>query len=83
MRTVPSRNNLALLVALDDQLSILSAEISHRHGSPLADGIIYKTAKQYEAELMTQDADLEKLTRRDLYHASEKEVAGRPSYFLE
>ena len=49
------------VVPLDDQLSILAAELSHRHQLPLADGIIYTTAKHQDAELITQDADLEGL----------------------
>ena len=49
------------VVPLDDQLSILAAEVSHRHKLPLADGIIYTTAKHQDAELITQDADMEGL----------------------
>ena len=49
------------VVPLDDQLSILAAELSHRHKLPLANGIIYTTAKHQDAELITQDADLEGL----------------------
>ena len=49
------------VVPLDDQLSILAAEVSHRHKLPLADGIIYTTAKGHGAELITQDADMEGL----------------------
>lgn len=49
------------VVALDDSLSILSAELSHRHRLSLADGIIYATAKQCSAELITQDSDMEGL----------------------
>jgi len=49
------------VVPLDDQLSIIAAEVSHRHKLPLADGIIYTTAKHQGAELITQDADMEGL----------------------
>ncbi len=49
------------VVALDDRLSILAAEMSHKHSLPLADGIIYTTARQLDAELITQDADMEGL----------------------
>lgn len=49
------------VVPLDDQISILAAELSHRHKLPLADGIIYTTAKDHDAELITQDADMEGL----------------------
>lgn len=49
------------VVPLDDQLSILAAEVGHRHKLPLADGIIYTTAKHQDAELITQDSDMEGL----------------------
>ncbi len=49
------------VVPLDDQLSILAAEVSHRHKLPLADGVIYATAKNQGSELITQDADMEGL----------------------
>lgn len=49
------------IVPLDDRLAIIAAEVSHRHRLPLADGIIYATAREASAELLTQDADLEGL----------------------
>lgn len=49
------------VVPLDDQISILAAELSHRHRLPLADGIIYTTAVSERAKLITQDSDLEGL----------------------
>jgi predicted nucleic acid-binding protein len=49
------------VVPLDDRLAIMAAEISHKHGLPLADGIIYATARAASAELLTQDVDLEGL----------------------
>ena len=49
------------VVPLDDQISILAAELSHRHQLPLADGIIYTTAVSHHAELITQNSDLEGL----------------------
>tara|TARA_B110000908_G_scaffold62447_1_gene75799 strand:+ start:117 stop:503 length:387 start_codon:yes stop_codon:yes gene_type:complete len=49
------------VVPLDDQLSIFAAEVSHRHKLSLADGIIYTTAKHQDAELITQEADMEGL----------------------
>ncbi|MFT5469539.1 MAG: putative nucleic acid-binding protein [Verrucomicrobiales bacterium] len=48
-------------VPLDDRLAIIAAEISRRHQLRLADGIIYATARDSSAELLTQDADLEGL----------------------
>ncbi len=50
------------IISLDEHLSILAAELSHKHGLPLADGIIYTTAKHCVAELLTQDADMEGLS---------------------
>ena len=49
------------VVPLDDRLAVIAAETSHRHGLPLADGIIYATARDAAAELLTLDADLEGL----------------------
>ncbi len=49
------------VIPLDDQLAIFAAELSHRLKLPLADGIIYTTARQERADLVTQDADLEGL----------------------
>ena len=49
------------VVPLNDRLAILAAETSHRHRLPLADGIIYTTARSASAELLTQDSDLEGL----------------------
>lgn len=49
------------VVDLDAFHAVASAEISHKHRLPLADGIIYTTAVQCNAELITQDADLKGL----------------------
>ena len=49
------------VIPLDARLSILAADLSHRHKLPLADGIIYTTALKCDAGLITQDADLEGL----------------------
>ena len=49
------------VIPFDDQIAILTAELNHRHKLPLADGIIFTTAKHYGAEVITQDADLEGL----------------------
>ncbi len=49
------------VVSLDDRLAIVAAEISHRYKLPLADGIIYATARDASASLLTQDADLDGL----------------------
>ena len=61
------------VISLDDSLAVLAAEMSFRHGLPLADGIIFTTAQKCEAELLTQDADLEGLPSvRYIRHQSRK-----------
>lgn len=49
------------VVDLDAFHAVASAELSHKYRLPLADGIIYSTSKQCDAELITQDADLKGL----------------------
>lgn len=49
------------VINLDAFHAIASAELSHKLKLPLADGIIYTTAQQCKAELITQDADLKGL----------------------
>ncbi|MCB1125081.1 MAG: type II toxin-antitoxin system VapC family toxin [Verrucomicrobiae bacterium] len=49
------------VVPLDARLAVIAAELSHRHRLPLADGIIYATARTADAELLTQDSDLQGL----------------------
>ncbi|MBE7537089.1 MAG: type II toxin-antitoxin system VapC family toxin [Opitutaceae bacterium] len=49
------------VVALDDRLAVIAAEISHRFKLTLADGIIYATARIASANLLTQDSDLDGL----------------------
>ncbi|MEK6230808.1 MAG: type II toxin-antitoxin system VapC family toxin [Luteolibacter sp.] len=49
------------VMPLDGRLAVIAADVSHRHRLPLADGIIYATAREFSAELLTQDADLEGL----------------------
>ena len=51
------------VVALDTSLALLAASLGARHKLPLADSIIYATAKQSDAVLWTQDADFESLDR--------------------
>lgn len=59
--TVAASMKQVKVVALDDRLAIIAAEVSHRFRLPLADGIIYATALEASAELLTQDADLKGL----------------------
>jgi predicted nucleic acid-binding protein len=60
--TIAASMKQGKVVPLDDRLAIMAVEISHKHGLPLADGIIYATARAASAELLTQDADLEGLS---------------------
>ena len=59
--TVAASMKQGRVVALDERLAILAAELSHKYQLRLADGIIYATACAASAELLTQDADLEGL----------------------
>jgi len=59
--TVLALMKQAKVIDLDAFHAVASAELSHTHKLPLADGIIYATARQCEADLITQDADLEDL----------------------
>ncbi len=45
------------VVGLDDFTAICAAKLSHELKLPVADGVILATARVYEAEIWTQDAD--------------------------
>jgi predicted nucleic acid-binding protein len=45
------------IIPLDESLSISAAKISNEYKIPLADSIIYATAKKHNAILWTQDSD--------------------------
>ena len=49
------------IVDLDEDLSLSAARISHEHKIPMADSIIYATAKKYGAAVWTQDEDFQNL----------------------
>ena len=49
------------VVSLDASLALLAAALGARHGLPLADSIIYATAKRDNALVWTQDADFDGL----------------------
>ena len=57
--TIAASMKQARVVPYGERLAIMAAEISHKHQLRLADGIIYATARDAAAELLTQDADLE------------------------
>lgn len=50
------------VVALDSGIALNAAQLGVAHKLPLADSIIYATAKQYEAIVWTMDADFSGLT---------------------
>ena len=53
--------NLGRVEPLDAPLATEAAILSVEHRLPMADSIIYATARRFEAELWTQDADFENL----------------------
>lgn len=59
--TVAALMKQGRIVPLDDRLAVIAAEVSHRHRLSLADGLIYATALEASAKLLTQNADLEGL----------------------
>ena len=51
----------ARVVPLDTSLALLAADIAREHKLAMADAIIYATARQHEATLVTSDAHFESL----------------------
>jgi predicted nucleic acid-binding protein len=49
------------IIALDESLAIEAAHFGLRHKLPLADSIIYATARRFDALLWTRDADFKDL----------------------
>ena|SRR5579871_5216513 len=49
------------VVPLDAGLADFAARLGLRHNLPLADSIVYATARSYDAVLFTQDEDFKKL----------------------
>lgn len=49
------------IVDLDEDLSLSAARISNEHKIPMADSIIYATAKKFGATIWTQDEDFKDL----------------------
>ena len=45
------------LATLTSQIALLGADLSLKNNLPMADSIIYATAKMYDAPLWTQDSD--------------------------
>jgi len=49
------------LVELDTPIALHAAELGQAHGLPLADSVIYATARLHQATVWTQDSDFEGL----------------------
>lgn len=49
------------VVPLDESLAVAAAELGLAHKLPLADSIVYATAKRFDALVWTQDSDFEGL----------------------
>ena len=49
------------MIQLTESIAYLAADLSLRHGLAMADAIVYATAKDQEAEVVTGDADLKDL----------------------
>ena len=49
------------VIPLDAQLALNAASLGLAHKLPLADSVIYATARKYQATLWTQDRDFESL----------------------
>ena len=55
------RLNTTQVIQLTESIAYLAADVSLRHGLAMADAIVYATAKDQEAEVVTGDADLKDL----------------------
>ena len=55
------RLNATEVIQLTESIALLAADVSLRHGLAMADAIVYATARDQEAEVVTGDADLKDL----------------------
>lgn len=55
------RLNATQVVPLTESIAFLAADLSLRHGLAMADAIVYATAQDQEAQVVTSDADLKDL----------------------
>jgi len=53
----------AVVVSITPKIAILAAKLGKEYGLPMADSIIYATAKIYDAEIYTQDKHFKNLER--------------------
>ena len=49
------------MIPLTEPIALLAADLSLRHGLAMADAVVYATARDQEAQLITGDADLKDL----------------------
>ncbi len=49
------------IISLTDSLALLAADVSLKYGLAMADAIVYATAQDHKAQLITSDADLKNL----------------------
>ena len=49
------------MVQLTESIALLADDVSLRHGLAMADAIVYATAQDQEAKVVTGDADLKDL----------------------
>ncbi|MFO0733281.1 MAG: type II toxin-antitoxin system VapC family toxin [Nitrospiraceae bacterium] len=59
--SIAGRLNATRVIPLTDSIAYLAADLSLRHGLAMADAIIYATAQDQGAEVITGDADLKDL----------------------
>ena len=55
------RLSVTQVVHLTESIALLAADLSLRHGLAMADAIVYATARDLNAEVVTGDADLKDL----------------------
>jgi predicted nucleic acid-binding protein len=58
---IAGRLNTTQVVHLTESIAFLAADLSLRHGLAMADAIVYATARDQGAEVITGDADLKDL----------------------
>lgn len=49
------------IISLTDSLALLAADVSLKYGLAMADAIVYATAQDHKAQLITSNADLKDL----------------------
>lgn len=59
----------ATVISLNSKIAIFASKLGKQHKLPLADSIIYATAKIYNAEIYTQDRHFENLEQVHYFEA--------------